>query len=236
MENYGLIEPHEARKHNIYLFASLINSWGLPEYAAPLLESLTRIGEGYIYDALEALREEAFLIKYFPAIPKIASYIYASPDKCSNILELGFIEGKDLDYYNVQRHSIECKTYLSIGFRDTYDSVFHNTWVLPGSVAYQNELGGKILLRHLPRRSIFSSLEKLMEEEIIFQIFFEKTSPSRHSENSLRHFCPVCSIEKVLIAEFLCKNTEQEILNLMAHLSENVEDIAESGKIIVSLR
>jgi hypothetical protein len=236
MERCGLIQPYEARQQNIYLLASLMDSWGLSKEAKPLLKSLAFTGEGYIYDALAEIQKTELLLKYFPAISEAAGYIYTSPDKAASVLGINLIDSKDLDYYALQSHSIECKTYFSIGFRDTYDSLFHKAWTLSKHPLESDTPAEQILLKYNPPKNAFTSLENLMEQEITFQVFFGKAKPIEYDNNSIRNFCPVCSIKQVLIAEFTCKNTEEEISNLISHLAKNANTIADSGRIIISLR
>jgi hypothetical protein len=234
MERCGLIQNHEAMRHNIYLLASLINSWGLSEHANQLSKSLALVGEGHVYDTLELVQKDEFLIRYFPSISEAASYIYASPEKAASILDAKFIGAKDLDYYGLHSYSIECKTYFSIGFRDAY--AFHKVWDLKNYPSRLNTSKGKVLLKYTPIKGSFISLESLAEQEVTFQVFFEKSHPMTDSANSFKNACTVCAIDKALIAEFKCKNTEQEISSLVNYLYENTNAIAESGEIIVGLR
>jgi hypothetical protein len=236
MINCGIIQPYEARDHNIKIFINLLEEWGLKEYAEKLSDALIAVGEGNLYDALSLIEQDNFLLKYFPSICEIASSIYASPNKASAIiLGVNFIDAKDLSYYSLEPYSIECKTYFSLGFRDIYDSLFHEVSILNSSVNKEGSSIGRVLLKHIPSKKV-GSLEDLSQEKIVFKVFLEKNNAPKNFDATIGGACPVCSISDLIIGEFSCRNTEDEVSKLIINLLENATLLAEEGEVMIGLR
>lgn len=238
MANPGLIPKHVEQVYNISLLADLLEDLGIVSYSESFREK-NYFGSGILYDKLQSLYEDPMINKFYPSIAGVAKKLYAEPVAAKKILNPGFTVTKDLNDYGISLISLDCVDFFSLGFRDFNNVCFHQAWTTQRSNPYEPSPFGRVLLKYRISNEPFSTMEEYEKRTIVFETFFERVGGKiRHEGYSLssKTFCPVCSMQKVIISETSCVNSEAELKNFLQNWGKEAYELKDSWAVLVGLR